>query len=270
MTPTLPPSLTGALILGILQGLTEFLPISSSGHLAAAQLLVPGLARPGVTLELAAHVGTTAAVIWYYRQMFRSLATPAATPASLLGINRRYWVLLVAVGSVPTAVIGFAGRDLILAAFDQLQWIAAGLLLTGFVLYASRLRRGDVNALTVKAALLIGTVQGLAILPGVSRSGMTITAALLLGIGHRQAVTYSLLLSIPAVFGAALLDAVQYFAETRGAPLLFSHLLFATLAAGIVGYFCIGLVHRATRTGRWYQFAWYCWLAASVLFLAAR
>ncbi len=259
-----------ATLLGLLQGLTEFLPVSSSGHLAAAQLVAPVLTHPGVTLELATHVGTTLAVVIYYRSLLIAILRGDDADPALLGLSRRHWILLLGTGTVPTALIGFLARDAIRHAFDSPVWIAGGWALTGVVLMVSPRRARNGHPLTVRTALLVGVAQGLATFPGVSRSGLTITAALLLGAESRQAVTYSLLLSIPAILGATVLDAVQLAVESAPTTLLLSSLLFATLAAGIVGFLCIGLVHRATRTGWWPHFAWYCWLAALGLLVAVR
>jgi undecaprenyl-diphosphatase len=268
MTPT---ELLSDLFLGLLQGLTEFLPISSSGHLAAAQILLPGLRSPGVSMELATHVGTTIAVMIYYRHLLAALLLPGRDhDEALLGMSRERWLYLLAVGTLPTVIIGFALRSSTRAAFDDPLWVAAGWILSGCVLMASLLAPAPRRPLGGLSALLVGAVQGLAIFPGVTRSGTTITAGMLLGVPVRAAVTYSFFLSIPAILGAALLDAVQMMAQDVPATLLFQDLLFASLAAGFIGYFCIGMVHRATAGGWWHRFAWYCWLAALVLVTAAR
>ena len=268
MSPT-GPTLGAAILLGVIQGLTEFLPISSSGHLGAAQLLFPEVAYPGLTLELATHLGTTVAVLIYYRALVSGMFRNRPGPA-LLGIERPHWWMMLLVGSLPTAIIGSLSRNAVHAAFGSLPAIAAGLVVTGAFLMASRLRPPTARPLTWRTALLIGFVQGIAILPGVSRSALTISVALLAKVRPAQAVTFSLLLSVPAIFGASVLDAVQLSLSPAPAALLFSHVLFATLAAGLVGYCCIGFVHRATQIGWWYHFAWYCWLAALVLLAAAR
>lgn len=267
MSPT--PTLGAAIFLGILQGLTEFLPISSSGHLGAAQLLFPGIAYPGLTLELATHLGTTIAVLIYYRGLISGLLRGQPGPA-LLGIERSQWWVLLVVGSLPTAIIGSLSRDAVHAAFGSLSAIAIGLAVSGAFLMASRLQPTASRQLSWRAALVIGLAQGVAIFPGVSRSGLTISVALLAKIPPAQAVTFSLLLSVPAILGASVLDGVQLSLSSAPAVLLLSHVLFATLAAGLVGYCCIGFVHRATQIGWWYRFAWYCWLAALVLLAAAR
>jgi len=265
------PGIAVAVFLGVIQGITEFLPISSSGHLAALQVLFPSLAFPGVTLELATHLGTTLAVLLYHRRLVCALVglLPADDPG-LLGLERRAWWQYGIVGSLPIAAVGLSAQDAVRAAFGDLLWIGLALAFTGAVLMAARMRPHPDGDLGIGRVVLIGLVQSIAVFPGVSRSGMTITAAMLTNVRASQAVTFSLLLSIPAIFGAALLDAVQLFARHRLAALLSIDLAFATLAAGLVGYYCIGLVHRVSRSGWWHHFAWYCWLAAILLIQAAR
>lgn len=264
------PPLPYAVLLGVLQGLTEFLPVSSSGHVAAAQLLFPALSYPGVTLEVATHLGTTVAVVLYYRRLVRALiGFGAADSEELLGVSRIQWCLLLSVGTLPAALVGLLARDAVLAAFESYVWISMGLVASGAVLMLSRLAPRTGEALRWTQALAIGVAQSVAILPGVSRSALTITTALLLGVPRRQSVTFSFLLSIPAILGAAVLDTAQLVGEPIPVALLLNRLLFATLFAGTVGFFCIGLVHRATDAGWWHRFAWYCWLAALVLVVAA-
>ena len=139
------PPIGSALLLGVVQGLTEFLPISSSGHLAALQLVFPSLAYPGVTLELATHAGTTLAVLLYYRRLLFALVRPSgaadtagADDDPLLGIPRGRWWWLLFLGTLPTVLIGFLARDTIRAAFDSSVWVAGGLAATGCVLMLSR------------------------------------------------------------------------------------------------------------------------------------
>jgi len=265
------PGIAVAVFLGVIQGITEFLPISSSGHLAALQVLFPSLDSPGVTLELATHMGTATAVLLYHRRLV--LAVVGMLPAddkSLLGLDRFAWWRYGVVGSIPIAVVGLSAQDAVRAAFGDLLWIGLALAFTGTVLMASRLRPSPDGDLTMGRVVLIGLAQSIAVFPGVSRSGMTITAAMLSNVRASQAVTFSLLLSIPAIVGASLLDVTKLFAQHRLATLLSIDLAFATLAAGLIGYYCIGLVHRVSRTGWWHLFAWYCWVAAILLIQAAR
>lgn len=266
------PGLIAALLLAVIQGLTEFLPISSSGHLVAAQELWPGLDQTGVTLELALHVGTTLAVVIYYRRllgtMVRSAISGSGEPDGLSG---RSWIALLFAGSLPTALVGLAGEEMIRGAFESIHAVAAALAFTGVVLMATLLSPADDRRVGFWDALLIGFAQGIAIFPGVSRSGMTISVAVLLGVRRSQAVSFSFLLSIPAVLGATVLENSRQLAEQSavGNGFLSPQTGFATLCAGAVGYACIGLVHRATRDEWWHRFAWYCWILAVLLVLFA-
>lgn len=218
------------------------------------------------------HVGTTVAVVWFHRTIVGGLIGLGADRRAdaTMGIGRWRWLVLLGAGSVPTALIGLGAEDAVRAAFEELGWVAGGLALTGGVLMLARLAPRPTATLDVPRALAIGAAQGLAIFPGVSRSGMTITAALLLGVPAPLAVSFSLLLSVPAIVGATLLDAVRMFTDVSAPPILFAQLAFATLSAGIVGYFCIGFVHRAAKADHWHRFAWYCWLVALILVVAAR
>lgn len=262
------PGLAAALLLAVIQGLTEFLPVSSSGHLVAAQELWPALDQTGVTLELALHVGTTLAVLVYYRRLLVDMASSAVSGSGEPGgLGGRSWLGLLVAGSIPTAVVGLAGEELIRGAFESLYAVAAALAFTGVVLMATRLGPADDRPVTLRDALLIGLAQGIAIFPGVSRSGMTISVAVLLGVSRPQAVSFSFLLSVPAILGATLLENGRQILEQ---PLIGDGFLslqtgIATLCAGAVGYACIGLVHRATRHQWWHRFAWYCWILAALL-----
>lgn len=259
------PSLLASLFLAFLQGVTEFLPVSSSGHLAAAQIVQPTMSFPGELFEVAVHLGTTAAVLLYYRHLLVEMWQKAGAGEPTAGLTTRQWIAYIVAGSVPTAIIGLAFEDAIRGAFDRLGAIIVCFVITGAALMSTRFveRRG--GALTLAAAVAIGTIQGAAIFPGISRSGVTISLALLLGIRHRQAVTFSFLLSVPAILGAGLLTALDLLEVPVGPGVLYVNTAFATFCAGAIGYVCIGLVHRATEERWWHRFAWYVWALAAVL-----
>jgi undecaprenyl-diphosphatase len=285
------PSLLATFVLATLQGLTEFLPVSSSGHLAAAQIVWPAMRYPGgVLFEVAVHVGTTGAVLVYYRQLIADLLRQAgpranrrpaaqgeiegltskanprpAAQGQIEGLTPNQWIGYILLASVPTAAIGLGFEDNIKAAFENLGTIAVCFAVTGAVLTSTRFVPHRELSITPVIALAIGVIQGAAIFPGISRSGVTISLALLLGIAHRQAVTFSFLLSVPAVLGAAALSALELRAEPISSGVLFANMGFATLCAGAIGYVCIGLVHRATEDRWWHRFAWYLWVLAAVL-----
>jgi undecaprenyl-diphosphatase len=229
------------------------------------------LAHPGLTLVVSLHLGTTFAVVFYYRRLILDLLIPSKEePASLEGLSRRAWLTYLVLGSIPTAIIGLGAQELIRGAFSNLRLIAICLGFTGVALMATRWLRASDHPLSASRAIAIGTAQGVGVLPGISRSGITISLALMLGIPQRQAVTFSFLLSVPAVLGAALLDARVLFHGPFPPGILFVNIGFATLCAGAIGYACIGLVHRATSGNWWHRFAWYCWALAAVLGWLAR
>jgi len=259
------PSLLYTLFLAVLQGLTEFLPVSSSGHLAAAQILWPAMAFPGEIFEVAVHLGTTAAVLFYYRRLLLDIARGLTSGAGTAGLTSVQWAGCLVAATIPTAIIGLTFEDAIRGAFNRLGLIALCFAITGVVLMSTRFVERRTAVLTLGTALAIGVIQGAAIFPGISRSGMTISLALLLGIRARQAVTFSFLLSVPAIMGAALLTGLNLLEEPIGSGVLFAHMGFATLCAGAIGYVCIGLVHRATEDRWWHRFAWYLWALAAVL-----
>ncbi len=190
---------TDALVLGLVQGLTEFLPISSSGHLVLTQHAL-GIDAPGTDLEIAVHLGTLLAVVLYYAKDLRAVVRDvfARGPTARLG-----W--MVVVGTLPIVGVGLFLREPIRALFDEPRWSAFGLLLTGVLMLASRLARKRPGAPGFGYAVIVGCAQAVAILPGISRSGSTITTGMFLGDDPVRAARFSFLLSIPAILGAAVL-----------------------------------------------------------------
>lgn len=264
--PVTEPSLLASIFLAFVQGVTEFLPVSSSGHLAAAQIVWPSMRFPGgEAFEVAVHLGTTVAVVLYYRHVLLGLLREARSGVATEGLTTPQWAGYIVAASVPTAAIGLGFEDAIHAAFDRLGLIALCFAVTGVVLMSTHFVPRRTAALTLPIALAIGTIQGAAIFPGVSRAGVTISLALLLGIAHRQAVTFSFLLSVPAILGAGLLTALDLAETPIGSRFLYANMAFATVCAGAIGYVCIGLVHRATEDRWWHRFAWYLWALAAVL-----
>jgi undecaprenyl-diphosphatase len=258
-------SLFHALLLGLLQGLTEFLPVSSSGHLAIAQHFLPGFTQPGLLFDVLLHVGTMLAVVLYFRRELLALATAPFRTGETARVERRVLLLLIA-ASLPTAVIGLAFKDFFEGLFTNLPVIALMLLVTGTLLFlAQRLQRGDRREadLTIGDALLVGTVQGLAIIPGISRSGSTIAALLLRGVNGETAARFSFLLALPAVFGAALLQLRHLQGLPAGELPVY---LAGTAAAFAAGLASIHLLLGIIRRRRLAAFAIYCWLVGGLVF----
>lgn len=237
-----------AIVLGIVQGLTEFLPVSSSGHL----ILVPwlfGWPPSGLVFDVALHFGTLVALVAYY----------ARTWLDLLKHDRRLLGLLVA-GSIPAGLIGVVGEKISEEYFRQPWQVGVGLVLFALLLYwADRAgaKAREAKDLTLPSALLIGGVQGLAaIFPGVSRSGVTITTALALGFTRETAANVSFLLATPITAGAALW-AARNLVGGREPPVGAPAFVAGVLASGIVGFLAIHYLLRYVRTRSYAPFVAY-------------
>ena len=260
-----------AIFLGILQGLTEFLPISSSGHLVLAQQFL-GLKEPLVFFDVMLHVGTLAAVLVVYREAIGKLAVGGVSTLA----NTQFWrkpravfdtsnelkfIWLILLGSIPTGVIAVLFKTELESFFDEVRLVSIMLILTGVILQLPRLRRQNVEGsgtpgseLKAWHAPLIGIAQGCAITPGISRSGTTISLALFLGIPAKTAAEYSFLLSIPAILGAVVLK-IRDVGDTT-IPL---HIVGAgMLAAFIVGYIALRLLLVVLNRGKFSLFSYYC------------
>ena len=270
-------TLLSSLLLGLIQGLTEFLPISSSGHLALAEhLLGKATEIPGF-FDVLLHLGTLTAVFIAYwgdiRAMLAELAAGAGdlirgtTPSPVPPARRL--ILLILVGTLPLFAV-LPVKDLVEGLSDNMYFISMALIITGSLLFASdRTRKGRKTEKTASLAdvLIIGAAQAVATCPGISRSGMTITAGCFLGLDRRFAVRYSFLLSIPAVLGAnilALKDALEAGILWAEVPVY----LAGVVTAAVVGYACICLLKFIAQKGKFGFFAYYCWavgVAALVL-----
>jgi len=259
-------------ILGILQGFTEFLPVSSSGHLVLGQALL-GFDLPGLAYEVTLHVATAAAVVLTYRKrisvMLASLK-PSGTGEAAVTREHRLLVWYLVIGTVPAAVVGVLFKDRVESAFDSPREVCLMLAVTGVILSLSRLGKANpARGLVWWRVLLIGAAQAVALLPGISRSGTTITAALLLGLTPGRAAEFSFLLALPAILGAAVLEFVSEFSQ--GAPALpgTGVLAVGALSAFLSGFLAIFFLLKTLQSGRFDRFAWYCWAvaAAGLLFI---
>ena len=266
-----------AILLGLVQGIAEFLPISSSGHLAIAEHFLGQAGVPATPdfFDVLLHLGTLVAVFAAYWQDIRDMivelidgvrdlvrgTTPTPVPPA------RRLILLIIVGTLPLFAV-LPIRKTVQGLGDNMYFVGAALIFTGFLLFlCDRVRRGrkTERSATWLDALLVGVGQAVATLPGVSRSGMTITAGCFVGYERRFAVRFSFLLSIPAVLGANILsikDAVQAGIVGAEVPMY----LVGVAVAAVTGYLCIRLLKYIADKGRFGAFAYYCW-AAGVLTL---
>ena len=254
-----------AALLGILQGVTEFLPVSSSGHLALAQMLIPGFQQPGVVFDAMLHVGTAAAVVWYERRHILEWLH-GATGRRLLG--------LLVLGTAATACVALPLRQVATDGFSRAAWIGIALVLTGCVVGATRWMAGGPTGevqMTWRQAVGVGLAQGLAIFPGLSRSGMTIAAGLAGGLERVWAARFSFLLAVPAIAAATLVEV----ADASRVPLeLESGFVVASVvgacAACLTGYFAIKLVIGSLSSRIFHRFAWYCVPLGIVVLVVSR
>ena len=265
-----------AAILGVLQGLTEFLPVSSSGHLVLGQRFF-GLTEPELLFDISLHIGTLLAVVLvFFKEIAAIFSALVRMPALLAesggwrpmlqGSEQVRTAFLIVVGSVPTAVLGLGFHRAADRIFASVPIVGAMLLVTGALLWATRRRSGGgrtVSSMTVKDALIIGLLQGCAILPGISRSGATISAALFLGVERSTAGRFSFLLSLPAIVGALLLEIHGGLSSTASGPTV----LLGAVVAAATGCLALVALLRIVKSGHLHRFAPYCWLLGAAVLL---
>ncbi|MGK2943497.1 MAG: undecaprenyl-diphosphatase UppP [Desulfuromonadales bacterium] len=256
-------SFLDAILLGILQGASEFLPVSSSGHLVLAQHLMGDFKQPGVLFDVLLHIGSMVAVAIYFWRDLGGLIS-SLWRRDETAKQQRFMVWLLFAGSVPTAVIGLLFKDFFIGLFERPDIVCIMLLVTGSLLWlAERLRNREHSRkkMTFMDAIVVGTVQGCAIIPGISRSGSTIAALLLRGVDGETAARFSFLLALPAVFGAALLSVKDLDAVAAGTVFPY---LAGTVASLVTGVLCIHLLIGVIRRQRLHWFAFYCWFVGGL------
>jgi undecaprenyl-diphosphatase len=249
---------TQAVFLGILQGLTEFLPVSSSGHLVLAQHAAGLQLQNALAFDVALHGGTLASVLLYFRDDLWGMTTSLGGSSDPEAVVHRRWIALLALASVPVAVVGLLAADIIEGAFHSIALVGTALIGTAGLLWlASRRPAGGFGAADLgwRDALQIGCFQVLGLIPGVSRAGSTLVGGLLRGVDRETAARFSFLLAIPAISGAILKNAsdLSGLADTSPVPVA-----AGVIAAAITGVVAIEVMMRAVRSGRLLGFALYC------------
>lgn len=252
-----------AAILGLVQGLTEFLPVSSSGHLVIGQALL-GVDPPGVTFEIVVHLATVCAVLWVYRARVAEIARGVVTGDR----DALSYAGLILLASIPAGLVGVLGRPLLERTFDSPVLAAGMLLITGVFVWTLR----TTGSLTGRAkpsagsSIWIGCAQAVAIVPGISRSGATMAMGAWLGIEVVRLAEFSFFMSIPVILGAGLLQ----IGELGRVPGLGA----GTLAVGFAvaassGVLAIRVFVKVLRNGTFYRFAYYCWIIGAAYLLSA-
>lgn len=271
--------------MGVIQGATEFLPVSSSGHLALFKILFHVNTDTGLLFDVMLHLGTLIAIfIVYYKDIFRMIAEAFKILHDLfvnlvrffqnkfgnaneeylkiVTNNYRKFVILIIVSTIPTGIIGFAAVDFVEMASGILLIPGICLIVTSILLFLSdRVKEGGKGPKEVSYTngFVIGICQGIATLPGLSRSGTTITACLLSGFDRKFAVKYSFIMSIPAVLGAAILEIKDVSTAAVGGT-EFLYYMIGTAVAAIVGYVCIKTMLVVVRNKKFTIFSVYCFI----------
>ena len=273
-----------SIAMGFLQGVAEFLPISSSGHLTLFQYFFSPEQNPeelDMLFTILLHFGTLISVCVYYwrdvvdmiREFFLGLADLFSRRGGHTGRppEARRLVLMIVVATLPLFAVLLV-KDVVDAAFTNVTFVSAALIATGFLLFFSdRMAKGRKNARTATMldALLVGCAQAVGTLPGISRAGITISAGMLRGFDRSFAVRFSFLMSLPAVLGANILevaDAVQTGGvDTSRLPMY----LVGMVVSGVVGYFAIRLVNLLASKGKFGAFAYYCWAVGTLSLVAS-
>ena len=244
-------SLIDAIIIGLVQGITEFLPISSSGHLVIFQNLL-NVNLPGNLIEVAAHLGTLLSIILIYWKEILNLIINIR-----LEKTRKY-ILFLLIGTLPSAFFVLSAKSFILEMFESIKSVSVALIITGLVLFLSNFAIRRNEKINLKKGLFIGLAQACAIIPGISRSGMTISAALISGVSNKEAAKFSFLLAIPAILGAIIVTAIDIryeFASTIWLPIAIT-----SVTAFISGYYALKILIKLLENGKFYYFAYYCLL----------
>ena len=250
---------TEAIILGMIQGITEFLPVSSSGHLAFARIFI-GFNEPSMAYDLLLHLSTMIATLIYFRRdlaqlIFEWLYGFVNKSARRWAGWRFCWAVII--GTLITAPIGFYLKPFAEDAFNNSLWLGGGFIVTGILLLTSRLIPERYGQVAPGHGALVGFVQGLAVMPGVSRSGSTIWAGLLFGLKREEAFRFSFLLSIPAILGATLLEARELGGAASFYEALPNGWQWGAGAAFIFGYLSLCLLKRLVINDRWWIFGVY-------------
>jgi undecaprenyl-diphosphatase len=251
------------LLLGLIQGVTEWLPISSTAHLKLAETLL-GLATTPL-FNLLLHLGTMTVVIFYFRKDVAKIL--AALFHADFKSESGMLIPRMVVATIPTAVVGLSYSIFLQDSMETIPIIAVTFILGATVVYTTKFAKEDVDGLSYKIVLLMGLAQGFAIFPGLSRSGVTISIALLLGLKRQKAFKFSFLLSIPAIIGDFAFEAYTQRGALSASGINLLEAAGALAVAMVAGYFAIKLVSNVIRSRKFHYFAFYTWTLGFALLL---
>ena len=244
------------IILGFIQGITEWIPISSTGHLRIFEYFL-GLELP-LFFDLILHIGTLIVTLVFFRSDIKKIIQSIYNHK--FNTENGKLVPLIIIGTIPTGLVGFLFSDFVSTNFNELLPISGAYILCGIILYLSKAGKEKSIDISVFQAIEIGIVQGIAIIPGISRSGLTIAIALLLGIKKELAFKFSFLLSIPAIIGGLILFFYQQGTSLNLVGLNLIEIIAGIIVAAIIGYFSLKILKKSLIVKKFHLFAFYCWL----------
>jgi len=255
-----------SILLGILQGITEFLPVSSSGHLALARALIGKNLQPGITFEIVVHFGSFCSIVVYYRKMIGEIITDSIRSVTPEGLTSgRYksdpntlLVFFILLSMIPAMIVGFTLKDPIEELFLNPFFVSIMLIVTGILLFSTRFVKNLDKELNGWRAIIMGVAQSLAVLPGISRAGSTISTGLYFGLNRNIAATFSFLMVLPVLAGAMVLE-IKEVLEVGVSSIALAGLFAGFLSSFISGYLALSYLIKLLKREKFHYFAYYCW-----------
>ncbi|MEX0662930.1 MAG: undecaprenyl-diphosphate phosphatase [Balneolaceae bacterium] len=255
-----------ALFLGILQGITEFLPVSSSGHLSLARALFDSELMPGITFEVVVHFGSFCSIVVYFRERIFEILRDLFGSFSVEGIKTKRYLhdkntrfsMIILLSMIPAMIVGFTLKDPIEEMFLDPVIVSGMLLVTGILLFLTRFVKNPEKEVDAKRGLLMGIAQSFAIIPGISRAGSTIAVGLYSGVNRESVANFSFLMVLPVLAGAMLLEIIDLFKYGIEYAAVMS-LIVGFLASFLSGYFSLKYLIILLKKEKFHYFAFYCW-----------
>ncbi|WP_103665592.1 undecaprenyl-diphosphate phosphatase [Gracilimonas amylolytica] len=254
-------------LLGIIQGLTEFLPISSSGHLVLGKQILGVEVETGITFEVVVHFGTLCSILVYYRKIIWELITSGLSflraPSAKKEDPNVKLIGFILISMIPAMIVGFTLEEQVESIFSSPLIVSGMLIVTGLMLFSTKFVKDTPKEVSLGKSFLIGIAQSFAMIPGISRSGSTISTALWLGVKREAAANFSFLMLIPVIAGAMLLE-VKELIELGISDAALINLVIGFFAAFISGYYALKYLIIILKRRGFHYFAYYCWIVGAV------
>jgi undecaprenyl-diphosphatase len=250
------------IILGVIQGVTEFLPVSSSGHLVLAQEIL-GINSPGTIIEVILHFGSLTAILAFYKNDIIKLLINIIKFDS----NALKFSFYIVIGIIPAGIAGVFFKDFFITFYNDIFYTSIFLIITGIILFLSKFMEHKHNSFCIKSVFMIGLIQAFSIFPGISRSGMTITTALFMGINRNDAFKFSFFLAIPIILGATILE-IPYLIILDNSQSI--SLFIGFIVSAITGYFALKLLYKIVINNTFWMFSLYCFFIGIIGLVYAR